>query len=66
MRAYYLTYQFLLKNTKYTIGICVILLFSFILLLVPDLTRASNISTVKTGCFGTVMRVYSALIRNGS
>ena len=37
MCVYYLTYQFLLKNTKYTIGICVILLFSFILLLVPDL-----------------------------
>ncbi|MGA9316592.1 MAG: hypothetical protein WBV84_00890, partial [Nitrososphaeraceae archaeon] len=26
-----------LQNTKYTIGICVILLFSFLLLLLPDL-----------------------------
>lgn len=37
--AYYLTNEYLLKKTKYTIGIYVILLFSFILLLVPDLIR---------------------------
>jgi hypothetical protein len=35
--AYYLTNEYLLKKTKYSIGIFVILLFSFILLLVPDL-----------------------------
>ena len=32
-----MTNKYLLKNTKYRIGICVILLFSFILLLVPEL-----------------------------
>jgi hypothetical protein len=35
--AYYLTNEYLLKKTKYSMGIFVILLFSFILLLVPDL-----------------------------
>jgi len=35
--AYYLTNEYLLKKTKYSIGIFVILLFSFILLFVPDL-----------------------------
>ncbi len=32
-----MTNKYLLKNIKYRIGICVILLFSFILLLVPEL-----------------------------